>query len=133
MERLKQEGTSHSCSDLLKINVKMDDSWTAQALRQAGETPSGPLAFLIFCLLKTLLTSSTQILITGCETVGGREGEGVAGCVVRWSEWVWGVRPGFLFLKPTVKIVQVFSQLLIGLSAGGRGLVAGNGFQAFPH
>ncbi len=33
MERLKQEGTSHSSSDLLKINVKMDDSWTAQALR----------------------------------------------------------------------------------------------------
>ncbi len=25
MERLKQEGTSHSSSDLLKINVKMDD------------------------------------------------------------------------------------------------------------
>ncbi len=44
VERLKQEGTSHSSSDLLKINVKMDDSWTAQALRQAGETPSGPLS-----------------------------------------------------------------------------------------
>ncbi len=42
-ECLKQEGTSHSSSDLLKINVKMDDSWTAQALRQSGETPSGPL------------------------------------------------------------------------------------------
>ncbi len=97
VERLKQEGTSHSSSDLLKINVKMDDSWTAQALRQAGEIPSGPLAFLIFCLLKTLLTSSSQILITGCETVGGREGEGVDGCVVRRSEWVWGVRPGFCF------------------------------------
>ncbi len=42
MERLKLEGTSHSSSDLSKINVKMNDSWTAQALRQAGETPSGP-------------------------------------------------------------------------------------------
>ncbi len=31
------------------------------------------------------------------------------------------------------KTVQIFSQLLIGLSAGGRGLVAGDGFQAFPH
>ncbi len=40
-------GTLHSLRDLLKINVKMDDSWTAQALGQAGETPSGPLAFLI--------------------------------------------------------------------------------------
>ncbi len=52
---------------------------------------------------------------------------------------LWMVRVGvgcqtrLLFLKPTVKTVQVFSQLLIGLSAGGRGLVAGDGFQAFPH
>ncbi len=61
VERLKQEGTSHSSSDLLKL----DDSWTAQALRQAGETPSGTLAFLTFCLLKTLITSSSQILSTG--------------------------------------------------------------------
>ncbi len=133
VERLKQEGTSHSSSDLLKINVKMDDSWTAQALRQTGETPSGLLAFLIFCLLKTLLTSSSQILITGWETVGGRGGEGVNGCVVGWSVWVWGVRPGFCFWKPTVKTVQVFSQLLIGLSAGGRGLVAGDGFSGLSH
>ncbi len=44
-----------------------------------------------------------------------------------------GVSDQALFLKPTVKTVQVFSQLLIGLSAGGRGLVAGDGFQAFPH
>ncbi len=58
VERLKQE-------DLLKINVKMDDSWTAQALRQARETPSGPLAFFIFCFLKTLRTSSSQILSAG--------------------------------------------------------------------
>ncbi len=41
-----------------------------------------------------------------------------------------GCQTRLLFLKATVKIVQVFSQLLIGLSAGGRGLVAGNGFQA---
>ncbi len=33
VECLKQEGTSHSSSDLMKINVKMDDSWRAQALR----------------------------------------------------------------------------------------------------
>ncbi len=33
MECLKQEGTSHYSSDLLKINVKINDSWTAQALR----------------------------------------------------------------------------------------------------
>ncbi len=58
----------------------------------------------------------------------GREGEGVDGCVVRRSEWVWGVRPGFCFSN-----LQVFSQLLIVLSAVGWGLVAGDGFQAFPH
>ncbi len=39
-----------------------------------------------------------------------------------------GCQTRLLFLKPTVKTVQVFSQLLIGLSAGGRGLVAGDGF-----
>ncbi len=38
-----------------------------------------------------------------------------------------------LLFKPAVKLVQVFSQLLIGLSAAGWGLVAGEGFQAFPH
>ncbi len=134
VERLKQEGTSHSSSDLLKINVKMDDSWTAQALRQAGETPSGPLAFLIFCLLKTLLTSSSQILITGWETVGGREreGEGVDGCVVGWSEWVWGVRPGFCFWNLN-KNCSGLQSVVDWPQCWGRGLVAGNSFQAFPH
>ncbi len=46
VEHLMQEGTSHNSSDLLKN--QMDDSWTAQALRQAGKTTSGPLAYLIF-------------------------------------------------------------------------------------
>ncbi len=50
VEHLKQEGTSHSSSGLLKTCLKMEDSWTAQALRQAGETLFGPLAFLIFSL-----------------------------------------------------------------------------------
>ncbi len=71
MERLKQEGTSHSSSDLLKMNGKM-----------------GPedFAYIFFTDLDYRL-----------RTVVGREGEGVDGCVVRWSEWVWGVRPGFCF------------------------------------
>jgi len=30
LERLKHEGTSHSFSDLLKICVKMEVSWSAQ-------------------------------------------------------------------------------------------------------
>src|SRR4029434_55109 len=49
VERLKQEGTSHSSRDLLKIRVKMGASWSAQTFRQEGNTPSGPGAFLIFC------------------------------------------------------------------------------------
>ncbi len=47
-----------------------------------------------------------------------------------WSAqvfWVWG---GF---KPTVKLIQVYSKLLIHLSAGGGCLVVGDGFQTFPH
>ncbi len=44
VERLKQQGISHSSSDLLKICVKMGASWSAQTFRQAGETPSGPEA-----------------------------------------------------------------------------------------
>ncbi len=45
VERLKHEGTSHSSSDLLKIFMKMEASWSAQDFRQAGVTPSGPGAF----------------------------------------------------------------------------------------
>ena len=37
MEHLKQEETSHSSSDLLKICVKIGASWSAQALKQEGE------------------------------------------------------------------------------------------------
>ncbi|XP_060739466.1 UPF0598 protein C8orf82 homolog isoform X2 [Tachysurus vachellii] len=44
VERLKQEGTSHSSNDLLKINVKTDDCWTVQALRHAGETPGSSIS-----------------------------------------------------------------------------------------
>ncbi len=44
-----------------------------------------------------------------------------------------GFQTRLLLFKPAVKLIHVFSQLLIGLSAGGWGLVAGDGFQAFPH
>ncbi len=53
VERLKQEGTSHRSSHLLKICVKMGASWSAQVFRQAGVTPSGPGAFLLLFFLKT--------------------------------------------------------------------------------
>ncbi len=111
VEHLKQEGTSHSSSDLLKINVKLDDSWTAQVLRQAGETPSGPLAFLLspedFAYIFTDLDYRVRNSIGG-----GRERvmmavlwEGQSGCGVSDQAFTF----------------QTYcrSHLLIGLSAGG--------------
>ncbi len=65
VERLKHEGTSHSSSDLLKICVKMGASWSAQVFRQAGDTPSGPGAFLLLFFLKTWRTSSSLIWRAG--------------------------------------------------------------------
>ncbi len=65
VEHLKQQGTSHNSSDLLKICVKMGASRSAQSFKQAGETPSGPEAFLDFCFLKTRLSSSIQTLSAG--------------------------------------------------------------------
>ncbi len=45
-----------SSSDLLKIFVKMGAIWSAQDFRQAGVTPSGPVAFFLFCFWKTWRT-----------------------------------------------------------------------------
>ncbi len=75
LEHSKQEGTSHSSSDLLKIFVKMGASWSAQVLRQAGDALPGPCAFLLLFSLKTWRTSSSLIFSAG---VGER---GVAGGV----------------------------------------------------
>ncbi len=61
VEHLKHEGTLHSSSYLLKIFVKMGASWSAQVLRQAGHTLSGPGAFLLLFSLKTWRTSSLLI------------------------------------------------------------------------
>ncbi len=65
VERLKHEGTSHSSSDLLKICVMMGASWSAQVFRQAGDTPSGPGAFLLLFFLKTWRMSSSLICSVG--------------------------------------------------------------------
>ncbi len=65
VEHFKQQETSHSSRDLLKICVNMGTSWSAHTFRQAGEIPSGLEAFLDFCFLKTRFTSSTQTLSTG--------------------------------------------------------------------
>ncbi len=61
VKRLKQEGTSHSYSDLLKICVKMGAIWSSQVFKQAGVTPSGPGALFLLFLLKIWHTSSSLI------------------------------------------------------------------------
>ncbi len=73
VEHLKHEGTSHSSSDLLKICVKMGASWSAQVFRQAGDTPSGPGAFLLLFFLKTWCTSSSLICSVGVGERGLQE------------------------------------------------------------
>ncbi len=47
-------GLQHSSSDLLKIFVKMEASWSAHDFRQAGVTLSGPGAFFPFMLPEDL-------------------------------------------------------------------------------
>ena len=42
VERLKQEGTSHSSGDLFKICMKLGASCSAQTFRQKGDTASVP-------------------------------------------------------------------------------------------
>ncbi len=83
VECLKHEGTSHNSSDLLEICVKMGASWSAHVLRQAGDTPSGPGAFLLLFSLKTLHTSSSLIFSGGAGDRG--VAGGVNGCVERCS------------------------------------------------
>ncbi len=87
VECLKHEGTSHSSSDLLKICVKMEASWSAQIFRQAGDTVWA-WCFPSFVLSEDLAHIFFTYLNCRCG------GEGVAGCVngcvERCSGWVWG-------------------------------------------
>ncbi len=91
MEHLKLEGNLHSSSYLLKIFVKMGVSWSAQILRQAGDTLSGPGPVLLLFSLKTWRTSSSLIFSAGLGERG--VAGGVNGCVERCSGWAWGVFP----------------------------------------
>ncbi len=70
VESLKNEGTLHSSSNLLKICVRMGASWSAQDFRQAGVTPSGSGAFLLLIFLETWCTSSSLICSAGVGEVG---------------------------------------------------------------
>ncbi len=113
MEHLRHEGNSHSSSDLLKIFVKMGASWSAQVLRQAGDTLSGPGAFLLLFFLKTWRGRAGLLEVL---MVVWRGVQGGVGC----------------FTKYTVKLIKIVCKLLILQSAGGWSLVIRNVFQAFP-
>ncbi len=103
VEHLKNEGSSHSSSNMLKIFVKMGASWSAQDFRQAGVTPSGPGVFFSFLLPEDMAHlvfadlncrcggegSCLQVLVVVWRGVQG-------GCGVRCPGWVWGV---FFFLN----------------------------------
>ena len=72
VEVFKHRGTWHCSSDLLNRAVNTGASWSAHDLRVAGDTLSGPGAFLGFWLRKRLLTS------VSCMTNGGAGGPGTA-------------------------------------------------------
>ncbi len=94
--------------DLLKIFVKMGASWSAQVLRQAGDTLSGPGAFLLFSLKTWRMPSFFSA------GVGDRGFLEVL--IVVWR----GVQGGCgVFSKSTVKVIEIICQLLILQSAGG--------------
>ncbi len=125
VDHLKHEGTLHSSSDLLKIFVKMRSSWSAQVLRQAGDTLSGPGAFLLLFSLKTWRMSSSLIFSVGVVERGLLEV-----LMVVWRDVQTGQG---CFSKPTVKVIQIVCQLLILHSAGGWCLVTGDVFHSLPH
>lgn len=65
VECLKQEDTTHSSIEVLKIQVKTSASCSMQVFKHEGETPSETGAFLAFSLLNNICTSSVQLLKTG--------------------------------------------------------------------
>lgn len=79
LESLKQYHISHSPSELLKIA----DGWLVQALRDEGETPSGPGAFLVCSSRRTATypfhVSSVLIVYPG------RRGRAVMTDGVKWA------------------------------------------------
>ena len=61
VEDLRRAGTWHVSREVLKMVVNTGDNWSAQCLRVAGNTESGPAALRGFCLLKSLLTSLSSM------------------------------------------------------------------------
>ncbi len=61
---LNEVGTTEVARDSLKMEVNKPASWSAQDLRTRPVIPSGPAAFLMFTLLSSLRTSSSDTVIT---------------------------------------------------------------------
>jgi len=68
VEVLKQAGTWHVSSEVLKMSVNTGDSWSEQCFKVDGETDSAPAAF---CLLKMTSLSWMERVVT---EVGGGVG-----------------------------------------------------------
>ena len=82
-------------------------SWAARDRRAWMETPSGPDAFLAFCLINRRLTScSWMVKWRGHERGVIRQGRAEA-------------RIGIIILKSTVKSVKFISQTRPSISLGG--------------
>lgn len=94
VECLKQQGTSHCSSDLLKICVNIGASWSAvQTFIQAGETPSAP--GLLFFENSAHVLHADLIRRLNSRRGRRRVAGGVGVCVKCRSERVWGMRLGF--------------------------------------
>ncbi len=124
VEHLEQEGTPHNSRDLLKIFEKMGDQ-----LVSTGFQTGWCHTVWTWCLSSLVLSEDlAHIFFTDlkCRSGGGGLQEVLALCREM-------VRMGVGGFKSTIKLIQVFSKLLIHLSAGGWCLVVGDGFQTFPH
>jgi len=56
VDHLKQAGNRDSARERLNIVMNTGASWLAQVFKNHQDMPSGPAAFLVFTLIRALLT-----------------------------------------------------------------------------
>ena len=136
VEVLKQAGTTHSASEVLKMSVNTGDSWSAQYLSVEGETASGPAALRGFCLFKSLLTS--LLWCDGGERAVWDNSVGEGGVFVQAGKSRCDscggdrVRTGPLSVESTVEVIQIICQSKVFHRVGGFGFAACDHLKAFP-
>ncbi len=64
MTVINEVGITEVARDSLKMEVNKPASWSAHDRRTRPVIPSGPAAFLMFTLLNSLRTSSSDTVIT---------------------------------------------------------------------